>query len=250
MVQVDHPLADLYARPEPGARRAVGDDYESPAGRSRKARWLIGLTIAVNAVSVLLLGAQRSLLDRGPGNISPAEWNRSDARIGAAGLVELLLFVVAVVLFLRWLHRCYRNLVELDTENMRFTPGWAVGYWFIPILNLWRPKQILDDLWRGTDARADTGAGAWRSLPSTGLVATWWALDILAGVTSYAASRWPTSTFADLQHRNSALIVGHLLQIAAGACLFVLVGLLTAREDARAAARNAAATPVSVPAAV
>ena len=250
MTQVDHPLGDLYARPAPGVRRAVGDDYEPPAGRARLARWFIGLTIAAHAVSVLLLVSQRSLLDRGQGNIALADWNRVAARVDAAAVVELLLFAVAALLFLRWLHLCYRNLLALDTEDVRFTPGWAVGFWFVPILSLWRPKQILDELWRGTDVRAELPGGGWRSLASTGLVTGWWALYVVSGFTTYGAAQLPSSTFSDLQSRNAALILAHLLRIGAGVCLFVLVGLLTRREAARAAVRNAAAAPVSAPAAV
>lgn len=246
MTHVDHPLADLYARPEAGATRAVGAHYESPAARSRKARSFIGLTIVANAVSVVLLGAQRSLLDRGAGQIALSDWQRSEARVAAAALVELAVFIVAVVLFLRWLHLCYRNLRELGTDDLRFTPGWAVGYWFVPILNVVRPKQILDELWRATDLDADDGAGRWKALRSSSLITWYWGLVIVAGATAWASTRLPASTVSELETRNGGVITGHLLQIAAGACLFKAVGLLTARQDARAVARADAAAPVSV----
>jgi len=242
----DHPLADLYPRPEPGTRRAVGDYYESPASRSRKARWFIGLVIAANAASVVLLGAQRALLDRGVGNIPLSEWQRSEDRVALAAFVELAVFVVAIVLFLRWLHLCYRNLLELDTKGLRFTPGWAVGWWFVPILNVVRPKQVIDDLWRATDVRADDLSGPLKGLPSTGLVGWFWGLSLAAGFVAWTAVRLSSATVSDLETRNAGMIGGHLLQIAAGACLFKLVGLLTARQDARAAARAAAAPPISV----
>ena len=246
MSHLDHPLADLYPRPEPGARRAVGDYYESPAARSRKARWFIGLTIVANGVSVVLLGAQRALLDQGAGNVALSDWQRSEDRLALASFVELVVFIVAVVLFLRWLHLCYRNLLELGTKGLRFTPGWAVGYWFVPILNVVKPKQALDDLWRATDVRVDDLSGPLKGLPSASLVGWFWGLSIAAGVVAWTAIRLPSATVSDLETRNGGMIGGHLLQIAAGVCLFKLVGLLTARQDARAAARAAAAAAAPV----
>ncbi len=44
----------------------------------------------------------------------------------------------------------------------RYGHGWAIGGWFVPILNFWRPMQVVNDVWR---------AGGWpRSsvLPGSG----------------------------------------------------------------------------------
>jgi Domain of unknown function (DUF4328) len=237
--QEDHPLADLYAQPGPDSWRRLGDGYVSPTRRARAARWLIGLVLAVDVLVLVFLGMQRSLLDRGPFGFTQGEWDASNSRIGAAALVYLLVLAAAGIFFLRWLHLSYRNLRELRTEDMRFTPGWAVGYWFIPILNLWRPKQILDDLWRATDERADESPEMWRSLPSSTLVRAWWVLLLASTVVGlYARSFARTETITEAKHHNLALLVSQLLVFATAPCLFALVGVLTSRQDARAAARG------------
>ena len=236
MSQADHPLADLYPRSESPARFVPGPGYRTPSRRSRSARWFIGLTVALNAVSILLLGLQRALLNRGPGLISLAEWHRSVERVQAAADFELLAFIVALVLFLRWLHLSYCNLRALGTQGMRFTPGWAVGYWFVPVLNIWRPAEVLGDLWRATDPGADHSGDGWRSLRSSPLIGWWWALGLVAGPIAWGANELPAHTISDLQNRNAVLLLTHVLELAAGACLFSVVGKLTARQDARAAA--------------
>jgi len=231
----DHPLADLYARPDSPGRFVVGPGYRSPVGRSRKARWFVGLSVALNMVSILLLGLQRALLGRGPGLISASDLQTSVARVNAAADLELVLFIVALVLFLRWVHLSYCNLRELGTRDLRFTPGWAVGYWFVPVLNIWRPAEVLGDLWRATDPRADDGT--WRSLRSSPLIGWWWAIGLVVGPVAWAAQAMPADTISELQSKNAVLILVHVLEVAAGACLFNVVGKLTARQDARAAAR-------------
>jgi hypothetical protein len=238
MAQADHPLADLYARPGQDAWRTLGDGFQSTVSRARKTRWLIGLTVAANVLSIVFLVKQRSLLDQGAGNISLTDWNANEARIGAVATVELLLFVTAGILFLRWLHLSYRNLRELGTNGLRVTPGWAVGYWFVPVLNVWRPKQILDDLWKATDEKADEWDGAWRHVPPSPLVGGWWALSVIASLVGFYSLHTSTQTLAELHHRNNVLFAAHFFELATGVMLFKLVGVLTRRQDARAAARG------------
>lgn len=58
------------------------------------------------------------------------------------GLFYFIIYILTVIAFLKWFRRAYYNLhtyfVSLD-----FTEGWAVGGWFIPILNLFRPYKIM-----------------------------------------------------------------------------------------------------------
>ncbi|MFC1995866.1 DUF4328 domain-containing protein [Chloroflexota bacterium] len=47
-----------------------------------------------------------------------------------------ILFVITAVLFYMWIHRAHRNLPSLGVSGLKYSPGWAVGGFFIPILNL------------------------------------------------------------------------------------------------------------------
>jgi hypothetical protein len=60
----------------------------------------------------------------------------------------------------RLFRRAYRNLPALGAESPRFSSGWAVGAWFVPFLNLVRPKQIMDDIWRASDPALPAHPGA------------------------------------------------------------------------------------------
>jgi hypothetical protein len=41
---------------------------------------------------------------------------------------------------------------------MRWSAGWAIGAWFVPVLSLVRPKAILNDIWRASDPRVSAGS--------------------------------------------------------------------------------------------
>src|SRR5262245_28174390 len=86
---------------------------------------------------------------------------------------EVFLYVafVAGVPFLAWLRQAYVNLRLVGSRTTRFALGWAIGSWVIPILNLWRPYQIMSDLWsRSSTLNADAHPAATRSVVLT----LWW----------------------------------------------------------------------------
>ncbi len=222
MSQADHPLADLYVRSDVADRRG---DYESPAARARWATWLFSLTIVANAASLLALGAQRELLNRGVGGFTLAEWQRSASRIDALNIIRLLLMVATAVVFLRWLHLSYRNVRALGLST-RFTPGWAVGYWFIPLVSLFRPKQVVDELWERTD---DALVGQ-----RTATIPVWWGLWLIGNAIEYVGIRMSAGTLDAVKSRNSVFLTAHVFQIGAGVCAYWLVGRLTERQDAQA----------------
>jgi len=86
-----------------------------------------------------------SLLQRASegGAISDAAAQANDARQLAILVVQLLVTVVGAVFFIRWFSAAYKNLPSLGAENLRYGPGWAVGSWFVPILNFSDPRRLL-----------------------------------------------------------------------------------------------------------
>ena len=57
------------------------------------------------------------------------------------------------MVFIRWLSRAYKNLDVAAPGFRRYGHGWAIGSWFVPFLNLWRPKEIINDIHRGGSGR-------------------------------------------------------------------------------------------------
>src|SRR5439155_11350703 len=54
------------------------------------------------------------------------------------GALVGLLGVATELTWLFWQHRVTRN-VWARGHPIKTSPGWAVGWWFIPIANLWMP---------------------------------------------------------------------------------------------------------------
>lgn len=67
--------------------------------------------------------------------------------VGFAALFQLII-VVQFILLCLWIYRMNKSTRALNPAiSMRFTPGWSVGWIFIPIANVWKPYQVLKELW-------------------------------------------------------------------------------------------------------
>lgn len=171
-----------------------------------RARWTIYLLYACLAVDVIAIGsglAQRSLLSRVAAGeqLSNEAAEANDGRQSAIGSLQVLALVVTGIVWLRWLHRAYSNLALVGTKKSQYTPGWAVGYWFIPFINLVRPYQIVVELWlRSEHANV---AESIKDLPRPSIVSWWWGAYLVSGFSGRA--------FATLA--RNATSIDELLQV-------------------------------------
>src|SRR5579883_37701 len=63
----------------------------------------------------------------------------------ALSALELLVLLACCVTFLIWVYRTYGNLRAFGATGLSSSPGWAVGYYFIPILWFYKPYQLMNE---------------------------------------------------------------------------------------------------------
>jgi len=138
--------------------------------------WIMfGITIA----DMVSLGWQYYLLidvQANPGNIDMEILKTSDTLRQIITIVNILIIILAVVFFIMWFRRAYYNLHTLAWNNARYTEGWAAGSWFVPVVNLWWPYQIMVDIWKGTQHAIRERFG---EPQPTALIGWWWALRLI-----------------------------------------------------------------------
>lgn len=145
----------------------------------------------------------------------------NDARQGllaAAGLVGL---IATAIVCLIWLHRAYANLRLMGSKQTEITPGWAVGYWLVPFVNLFRPYMTMKELWqRSASANA---AGVVTAAPA--LLGLWWAAYLGAGFTGRAAAMTSSDAtqLRDLSNSTLWSAVSNGMLILAGVFLILVV---------------------------
>ena len=85
-----------------------------------------------------------------------------------------------------WIHRAHRNLPSLGNTSLKYSPGWAVGWFFVPILSLWKPYQVTTEIWKASDPTTDINdSTAWQKSPASSIVSSWWFLFLVSAFISY-----------------------------------------------------------------
>ena len=122
--------------------------------------------------------------------ITESEAIANDSRQGAIGFGQTVLYIACFVVLLMWIYRANKNLRSLRPAGLSFTPGWAVGWFFVPFMNLFRPYQVVSEIWKASDpklGRADDTS--WKAAATSPLVGCWWALFLISNSIANIALR-------------------------------------------------------------
>ena len=183
---------------------------------------LVVVEIAAVVVYVRRVGLASRML--GADRVADSELTSSDSVMQLTGVLEVGVMAACAALFLRWLHRVVANGPALGGRELRYTPGWAVGWWFVPVLNLVRPFQVVAEAWI-VSAR-DPGASLGLLLP------TWWGLSVLGVVVSrLLVVRSGGDTLLGLRTEAIIEMTASLVLIVAALLCVVMVRRLTERQE-------------------
>jgi hypothetical protein len=124
----------------------------------------------------------RALIERAldGGVVTGREARDMRDRVGDLDLGLLFGYIAAAFVFIPWFFQARKNLDRVGVAT-RHGSGWAIGAWFVPLLNLIRPKQIADDIYRGSGREARSGAPI-QGMKTPSFVHWWWATFLLSGV--------------------------------------------------------------------
>jgi len=162
--------------------------------------------------------------------VSLAEATAADDRRLFMTVVFVILVVLTAVAWLMWQHRSQSNVRALGVP-VGFSPGWAVGWWFIPIANLWQPFRAVRELWRASDAAAHTVDDG----RSTSLLGWWWAVYLVAGFLQPSLLGGSDPTIDRLIASDYQEIASDLLWVVAAVLAIFVVRGIRARQDAKVA---------------
>ena len=105
-----------------------------------------------------------------------------------AGLTSVLYFIsvlAAPVFFILWFYRSYNNLYSINRKNVSFPPAQAIWIWFVPFLNLIRPREIMAEVWDMNQHYAFKSDPSLKEQPpNRNLLNTWWGLWLFSSFLS------------------------------------------------------------------
>lgn len=185
--------------------------YRSPAKLGAVVRFMV---LAGAVVSIFIIIAnyeyltqiQRLMVD--PESLDEATIIAVENRTVYVESAGWLLFLITAFFFLKWIYRINANAHTLEDENLTISPPWSVGYYFVPILNLWRPYRAMTEAY---SAIVDASGQQERKA----LFGWWWCLWLIANGGVEAANRLylQAETLEEMEIALQAFLVAQGLQV-------------------------------------
>lgn len=206
---------------------------------TRVVQALLGVAVVVDVWSIADSLHSRSVFERwrrDPMSATPAEAQDVDRMAMIVSVTSLVVFVVCGVLFITWLFKVHRSS-DLDRARMEHDSAWAIAGWFVPILSLWRPLGMVQDVLRGATGQV------YASMLAVG----WWLVFLASLVFSRFVTLVVPAEDSDVDGYLDTLITRMNLD-AVGAAVEIVAAVLaalTVQQVASAVRRRlAAAAPV------
>lgn len=137
----------------------------------------------------------------------------------SVSLLMVVAFIASVIFVAMWTYRAMKNLHIAGARHAEMSAGWAVGWHFIPIANLWKPLEGMMQIWRGSKELA----GRPIKLPSR--MGWWWATWLISNTLSNVSLRlggWD-GTGAGY---DTALWLDFAASLLQAVCAFLLVSIM------------------------
>ncbi|WP_049563869.1 DUF4328 domain-containing protein [Nonomuraea sp. SBT364] len=158
-------------------------------------------------------------------SVSGTEIEGLNRMLAVTGVLDTLISLTAMVTFLIWLFRVRKNAEILAPTGHRLIRPWLFLGWVIPVIALWFPKRIVDDIWYAS-ARATHPAR-----PPKLLINLWWAAWLTAVLVTYGARRLLVSAdehdLESLMDSASFDVLGILLYWVAAALAIGVIHRIT-----------------------
>lgn len=185
------------------------------------AQMLYGLASAPTLMLMFeIAGATGSGFDSRPPELSTFNLTRL-----VAAFFATVASVASGFLILKWVHRINAN-AQLYSSEMNVSPGWNVGFFFVPIANLWKPFQGIRESWEVSDGLGSRVPGWMR---------WWWGCWLAANFINIAGF-WiwlQADTFGSVSADAFLDMVSAIVAVPLALLLIRLIRTLTAAQEAK-----------------
>jgi len=164
------------------------EEIRDNSQRSKDAMMIFIAVICINVIFMLITIYQSSVLNDFSFSKDEIETiHFLDNVIMIANLIQIVIYIVSIVFFLRWFKRAYGNLIRRH-QPMEFSETGAVLGFFIPIVFWFRPYQAGKEIFLKTQYAIKEFNSSFKIDTDASFVGLWWfiywANTIFVGYTS------------------------------------------------------------------
>jgi Domain of unknown function (DUF4328) len=145
-------------------------------------RLLIFWLISIVAISVL------DILELTGFGIDEIESLTLLSTIVGLSIATLIINIIVIILFAMWIYRAAANIRDAEVAGFEYTPGWSVGWYFIPFANLFKPFAAMRQIWnasRGATEYLDDGNST---------LTLWWVFWLITNIANNISLRMSLRT--------------------------------------------------------
>lgn len=153
------------------------------------------------------------------------------AIIALFNLPWFVLWLIILILYSGWVHRSYTTLVKQQVQGLEQSPAWAVGWNFIPIMNLFKPFINMKEIYRAT-FYAEKDSIDWKHDSTPSYFLLWW-IFLLIGIITFINWFQVGKTIYFLQIDTWLSIISSISFIIAGFMLLNIMKKITTKQMAR-----------------
>lgn len=156
--------------------------------------------------------------------------DKNDARVSLVGGLWSVFLFLSFFIIGRWLYVSAKTNQLLGVEKLRVTPGWAVGWFFVPFANLVMPYRALKEIYK-----ASFNNGDWEQNPVPFHFPVWWTFWITTSVLGNVYSRMydalgDSYTFTDLNEISYLGIGSNVSAIVSAYFLLIIVNVVAKNQ--------------------
>lgn len=145
------------------------------------------------------------------------------------------LFYFTVIFVIGWTYQAYKNLAALGHSQLDAKPIWAALCWFVPLMNLICPYQVVRELW----CRSEPLIALTEARRSAPLVLGWWLAWLsMLGIgllrAYFLTDQWVTQS--DMAWWSAKNIIHVTFRFVAALLLLSIIVQINRRQRARYAA--------------
>lgn len=219
-------------------------ELTSPYGAYRNVGIWRYLILSLLGLGIILSGLQiKTLLSLNHANSLAEEDFLFDESVdqfadtsGQVGQIQGILLLITVVIWCFWKNKSCKNawlfqsatlasrMTRILASHKNVTPGWAVGSYFIPILNLWKPYQAVVFIREQVSEKTPMGF----------LVGLWWTAWLVANVSSNYFYRNEADEFystAEAISYNNGIIIDEIISVVASVLAAAVIQKLTTGQE-------------------
>lgn len=210
------------------------NEYRDLSSLSGTLKIFLGLYIVISFAAIWSESMELDLLNRAYQGeyITDEEIIANDDRQAFVGGLYFLIFLITSIIFLRWKYISNKNARSMGIVDMEFTPGWSVGWYFIPIANLWKPYHALKEIFKASNPEYTDN---WKLAEYPSILPLWWILWLL---TSFIGNivlnmMFRTETIEQFITMSWLYIFSDILGVPLGIIVITLVSKLQEWQSAK-----------------